>query len=293
MSPISPKARGTWLMVTAVLVLSPDALLISMVGTDPWVLVFWRGLLTACTLSVAMVSAYGLRAFGEGFKLGLAGMMTAVFFAMSTISFVLSVRMTSAANTLVILAAMPLFAAILTRVFLGERVPARTWWAVAVGFGGIAVLFAGSITSGSPVGDLLALFTALMMASNFTIIRRNSHLNMVPAVITSGILTTLVTFSLSNPLSPGTGDIILLVLMGSVILPIPLVLMTVAPKLIPAAEVSLIMLLETFLGPFWVWLVLSEKPPGETVIGGGVLVVTLIAHAVVGLKEQKTVIGNQ
>jgi drug/metabolite transporter (DMT)-like permease len=181
---------------------------------------------------------------------------------------------------------MPLFAAILTRIFLGERVPARTWWAVAVGFTGIAVLFSGSITSGSPVGDLLALFTALMMASNFTIIRRYSHLNMVPAVIFSGILTTLVTFFIADPLSPGTGDILLLALMGSVILPIPLVLMTVAPKLIPAAEVSLIMLLETFLGPFWVWLVLSERPPGETLLGGGILIATLAVHALVGWKEQ-------
>jgi drug/metabolite transporter (DMT)-like permease len=105
---------------------------------------------------------------------------------------------------------------------------------------------------------------------------------MVPAVILSGVLTTLLTVSLSNPFSPGTGDILLLAIMGSVILPIPLVLMTVAPKLIPAAEVSLIMLLETFLGPFWVWLVLSERPPGETVIGGGVLVTTLIVHAILG-----------
>ena len=272
-------------MVAAVLVLSPDALLITLVGTDPWVLVFWRGLLTACTLSVAMVSAYGLSAFVEGFKLGLPGMLAGLFFAMSTISFVLSVRMTSAANTLVILAAMPLFAAILTRVFLGEKVPRRTWWAVVVGFSGIAVLFSGSITSGSPVGDLLAIFTALMMASNFTIIRRHSHLNMVPAVILSGILTSLVTSMISNPFSTGTGDILLLALMGSVILPIPLVLMTVAPKLIPTAEVSLIMLLETFLGPFWVWLALGEKPPGETLIGGAVLIGTLALHALVGRSE--------
>ena len=73
--------------------------------------------------------------------------------------------------------------------------------------------------------------------------------------------------------------------MGSVVLPIPLVLMTVVPKLIPAAEVSLIMLLETFLGPFWVWLVIGERPPGETLIGGAVLIGTLAVHAAAGLKE--------
>ncbi len=286
MSPLSPKTRGTLLMVTAVLVLSPDALLITAVGSDPWVLVFWRGLLTACTLTVAMASAYGVRAFGEGMKLGAAGIVTGIFFAMSTISFVHSVRMTSAANTLVIIAAMPLFAAILTRVFTGEKVPGRTWAAVAAGFAGIAVVFSGSITSGSPVGDLLALFTALMMASNFTIIRRNRHLNMIPAVILSGVLTSVVTVFISDPFSPGTGDILLLAVMGTVVLPIPLALITVAPKLIPAAEVGLIMLLETFLGPFWVWVAMGERPPRETLLGGGILIGTLAIHALVGWKEQ-------
>jgi drug/metabolite transporter (DMT)-like permease len=110
---------------------------------------------------------------------------------------------------------------------------------------------------------------------------------MIPAVILSGVLTSLVTAFLSNPLSPGTGDILLLAVMGSVILPIPLAIMTVAPKLIPAAEVSLIMLLETFLGPFWVWLVLSERPPGQTLVGGGILIGTLAVHAAVGMRGQE------
>ncbi|MDF1535978.1 MAG: DMT family transporter [bacterium] len=285
MSPLQPKSRGTLLMVTAVFVLSPDALLISLVGSDPWVLIFWRGLLTASTLTVAMICARGGRAFGEAMKLGAAGIVTGLFFGMSTISFVLSVRMTSAANTLVIIAAMPLFSAILTRVFTGEKVPGRTWAAVAAGFAGIAVVFSGSVTKGNPAGDLLALLTALLMASNFVIIRRNSHLNMIPAVILSGVLTSLVTAFISDPLSPGTGDILMLVVMGSVVLPIPLALMTVAPKLIPAAEVGLIMLLETFLGPFWVWLALGEKPPGETLLGGGILIATLALHAVAGLRK--------
>jgi len=234
-----------------------------------------------------MTCAYGARSFREGMKLGAVGVVAGLFFGMSTISFVLSIRMTSAANTLVIIAAMPLFAAILTRVFTGEKVPGRTWAAVAAGFVGIAVVFSGSLTKGSPVGDLLALLTALVLASNFVIIRRNSHLNMIPAVILSGVLTSLVTVFLSNPLSPGTGDILLLAVMGSVILPIPLAIMTVAPKLIPAAEVSLIMLLETFLGPFWVWLVLSERPPGETLVGGAILMGTLALHAVFGMRGQE------
>jgi drug/metabolite transporter (DMT)-like permease len=212
--------------------------------------------------------------------------MVGVFFGVSTISFVWSVRLTAAANTLVIIAAMPLFAAILTGIFLSERVPGRTWIAVTAGFAGIVVIFSGSLYKGSILGDLLALLTALLMAANFVIIRSRKEISMIPAVVLSGLMTTLFTLFISKPLTVDRVDMIMLAIMGSVVLPVPLTLMTVAPKLIPAAEVSLIMLLETFLGPLWVWLALAERPATETFLGGGVLVTTLIVHALAGKSRE-------
>jgi drug/metabolite transporter (DMT)-like permease len=194
----------------------------------------------------------------------------------------MSVRMTTAANTLVIIAAMPLFAAVFTRIFLLEKVPARTWAAVIAGFSGIVVIFYGTWTAGSVVGDLLALVTATMMAANFVIIRSRRDISMLPAVVLSGLVTTVITAFITDPFSTTVSDFFLLCAMGAVVLPVPLALMTVAPKLIPAAEVSLIMLLETFLGPLWVWLAIGERPAIETVIGGGVLLTTLIFHALTG-----------
>ncbi len=282
MTPISEKARGTLIMVCAVVILSPDALLISVVSVDPWTLVFWRGLLTSCTLAAALLFAHGKRAFRVALSVGPAGAVAGIFFGASTISFVLSVRLTTAANTLVLIAAMPLFAALFTRIFLSEKVPRRTWLAVFAGFVGIAVLFSGSITSGHFLGDVLALCTASLMAANFIIIRSHRQVSMVPAVVLSGMMTTMLTAFISDPFSTGTSDMLLLSVMGSVVLPVPLVLITVAPKLIPAAEVSLIMLLETFLGPFWVWIAVGERPAAETFLGGGILVVTLVAHGWMG-----------
>ena len=276
------KIRGTLLMVLAVLVLSPDALLISLVSTDPWTLVFWRGFLTACTLMVALFLSHGRETLVEVSRMGRTGILAGFFFGVSTISFVWSVRLTAAANTLVIIAAMPLFAAILTGIFLSERVPGRTWIAVTVGFAGIVAIFSGSLNKGSIFGDLLALLTAILMAANFVIIRSRKEISMIPAVVLSGLMTTLFTLFINKPLTVDRVDIIMLAVMGSVVLPIPLTLMTVAPKLIPAAEVSLIMLLETFLGPLWVWLALAERPARETFLGGGLLVTTLIVHALTG-----------
>ena len=282
MTPAKDRRRGVLFMVLAVVVLSPDALLITVTGADVWTVVFWRGLLTALTLATALVFTHGREVVREGLRMGPFGILAGVFFGTSTLSFVMSVRLTAAANTLVIIAAMPLFAAVFTRLFLAEPVPPRTWVAITTGFAGIALLFGGSLSRGSVLGDLLALVTAILMASNFVIIRAHSRVSMLPAVVLSGVLTTLVTGFLCHPFSVETGDVLLLIVMGTVVLPIPLALMTVAPKLLPAPEVSLIMLLETFLGPFWVWLATGERPVPETVLGGGLLVATLVVHALAG-----------
>jgi len=292
MTPKSEKVRGSLFMVSAILILSPDALLISLISVDPWTLVFWRGLLTSCTLAAALVLSHGKRVFQEGLRVGPAGIMTGVFFAASTISFVMSIRLTTAANTLVIVASTPLFAAIFTRIFLSEKVPRRTWIAVVAGFSGIVVIFSGSLSAGSVTGDLLALATASFMAANFVIIRRYKEVSMIPAVVLSGVLTTMFAAFTAEPLSVGASDMLLLSVMGTVVMPIPLALMTVAPKLIPAAEVSLIMLLETFLGPLWVWLFIGQRPAGETVVGGGLLVLTLIVHALVGWRDPGMEVGE-
>jgi drug/metabolite transporter (DMT)-like permease len=281
----SDHLRGLLLMVLAVLVLTPDALLVSLIKSDPWTLVFWRGLITALTLTVALAVMHGRDMIKKTWEVGLPGIVVGLLFGCSTISFVMSIRLTTAANTLVIIASMPLFAAVFTRIFLKEKVPLRTWMAAIAGFGGIAILFSGSLGGGALFGDLLALVTACFMAGNFVLIRRFEKISMIPAVIFSGILTTLAVAPVSNPGIFDSIDFLYLILMGTVVLPVPLAIMTVAPKLIPAPEVSLVLLLETFFGPLWVWMVLNERPAKETVIGGLLLISTLIVHSILSMRE--------
>ena len=285
MAPMTDQTRGTLLMVSAMVILSPDALLISVINTDPWTLVFWRGLLTAVTLSFTLVFNHGKGVLREIIRMGPAGILAGILFGVSTVSFVMSIRMTTAANTLVIVAATPLFAAIFTRIFLSEKVPRRTWVAVMTGFSGIIIIFGGILSGGRIFGDSLALVTATIMAGNFVIIRSHKKVSMIPSVVLSGLLTTIFTVFLVSPFTVSAQDILLLSVLGSVVMPIPLAIMTVAPKLIPAAEVSLIMLLETFLAPLWVWLVIGQVPAIETVLGGSVLVATLILHALAGRRD--------
>jgi len=280
----SQHIRGTAMMIAAVIVLSPDSLLISLIAADRWTLIFWRGLLSGLTLGVSMFFDGSGKPLQKIRDMGGPGIISAILFSLSTICFVFSVSLTTAANTLVIMAATPLFAALFTSVFLRELIPARTWIAVMVGFSGLAILFWGSIGGGKITGDILAVMCACIIAGNFVLIRRYRQIDMIPAVAFSGILTALSVLPMCDGIMLQSSDILYLILMGTIVLPIPLAVFTIVPKLITAAEVSLILLLETFLGPLWVWMAIGQEPSFRTVIGGVVLTVTIAVHSFVGLR---------
>ena len=275
--------QGLIISVSAVLILSPDALIISLIATDRWTLIFWRGLLTGLALLLFLWLTNGKTLAARIREMGRPGIMVTLLFSVSTITFVNSVILTTAANTLVIIAAAPLFAAFFSRAFLGEIIPLRTWVAVTAGFAGVAILLGSSLGGGALLGDLLALVTAFLLAVNLVIIRRSRSVSMIPATAFSGLLTAAVLLPLASPLSPSGSDFLLLVILGAFILPIALGLLTLAPRYLPAPEVSLILLLETVLGPYWVWMVLGEVPAAATFMGGALVLCSIVFNSALGL----------
>jgi len=277
--------RGTFMMVFGVLVLSPDTLLIYLVDADSWTIVFWRGVLVALTIFAAMTVHYRRDVIRRFTDIGREGMISAALFGITSITFVTSVTLTTAANTLVIVASAPLFAAIFSRIFLREWVPMRTWAASAVGLFAMVIIFSGSLGGGALAGDILALVTTICLAANFIVIRVHKEVSMVPAAAMGGIVCALVALPFASPASIHPGDILPMIIMGTIVLPFPLVMITVAPKLIPAPEVGLIMLLETALGPLWVWLVVGQRASVETLVGGGVILATLVVHNILAFRQ--------
>ncbi len=279
--------RGVLLMFLGVLVLSPDTLLIYLVSADRWTLLFWRGSLIALTIFAGMITVYRLDTLKKLTGIGIGGVVVGILIATSTISFVAAVTITTAANALVIVAASPLFAAVLSRLLLRELVPTRTWVAACAGLLSIVILMWGSAGHGSMAGDLLALVTSLSMALNFIIVRVFRGVSMIPAAGIGGLLCAVVVLPLAGAVSISRGDVIPLLLMGTIVLPVPLVIMTIAPRLIPAPEVGLILLLETVLGPLWVWLVVGQKPALETAVGGSLLLITLMCHSLLAFRQAR------
>lgn len=287
------RLKGLVLVVGAVLVLSPDVLIIRLIETDRWTLLWGRGLLMAIGLAAYLGLRYRGEAVARARAIGRAGVFAAALFTGSTMMFVSSATLTTAANTLVILSAAPLFAAVFSRVFLKELVPARTWIAVAVAVAAIALIFAGSIGGGTLVGDLCAVASAACLAGYLVVLSHARAVSMIPALALSGLMVAAIMAPVADPLGVTPRDMALLALLGLLIMPIAFGQLTEGSRYLPPAEVSLITLLEMVLAPFWVWLAIGEVPGLATVIGGAVLLATLIAHAILGLRTTPPTAARQ
>ncbi len=279
------RAKGIFLTSLGVLILTPDAVLIRLIQADPWTLLFWRGLLQCVALLLGYLVVYRGRAVAEFFSAGRFGLLVGISYAAGNMLFIHSIRTTSVANTLLILSTSPLIAALYSHVFLKEKTPLRTWLAALAGLIGVAIIFSGSGKAGGSTGDILAFIAACCMAGTFVMIRAARVGNMIPAVAISGLVVSLFTVSLAPTLVVSTRDVGLLILLGGVVIPVSFSLITLGPRYISAPEVSLLMLIETALGPTWVWLVFGEMPTLRTFVGGAVLLGALITHTVIGLRR--------
>jgi len=216
----------------------------------------------------------------------MVGLAIAVIFSCNTFAFLAAVRYTTVANTLIILSGTPFFAAVLSLIILKEPVARRTWVAIAATLFGIGVIVWDGLGSGGYFGDLMALLAAVLLAFKLTIVRQQRRINMIPALALSGLIFALMAIVIAGePARPDTAQIIWLLLMGLAVITPATALLTLGPRYLSAPEVSLLMLLETVLGPVWVWLVIEETPTPLALTGGAIVVSTLMIHALAGLRK--------
>jgi drug/metabolite transporter (DMT)-like permease len=280
----SSHIKGLLITFTAVVILSPDALLVRLIHCDVWTLLFWRCLLTGSMQALFLAVIYR-RQFLQSFRnIGRIGLISAGIVTTGSFFFVNALRHTAAANALIILAATPLFSSLLSWLFLRDKIARRTWIAITICFGGILLIFSGSLRSGLLFGDLLALGATLMWASNLVVLRKGKAVNMVPANLLGNLMVVPITLLAgAQPLSVSPTDMTYLIVLGGIVLPVSFTLITVGPRYLPAPEVSLILLTETILGPIWVWLALNEVPQATTLVAGALIISTLALHTFMSL----------
>ena len=254
---------------------------------------FWRSFFTAISLLVILPLWQGPGVFrrmpwGQG-AFWFSGVCWGVMFT----AFMMALTLTSVGNVLVTMAVGPLVTALIARIFIGHRLPARTWIAIVVAGLGIAYMFASQVDldglgQGSTVlGLLVALMVPLAAATNWTIVQRSqshgSRIDLVPSVLLGAVLSSLVTLPLSFPFTATSTDMAWLALLGLVQLAIPCVLAVQCARVLKAPEVALLALLEVIFGILWAWWGANETPTREVLLGGALVIGALLGNELLGM----------
>ena len=285
LSRLSTKSVGLLLVVFGGLVISFDALLVRLAQTDTANVIFWRGVFIFISMFAVQLIRQRrspIRAFLDG---GAPAMGSSLFWGVGGVLFVSAVMYTDVANAVVIISLSPLFAGLLTRLFGIERLPLRTWPAIACAISGVILVFYGSLGTGGMLGNAIALLAALNIGSNLTLLRRNTWLDPLPLICVGGAIMALLSLPFASPLSLEPRTYLVLALMGLIQMPTAQILISLSTRYLPSPEVSLFLLIETICAPIWVWLALGEEPPGLTFLGGGIILATLAVHFWLGLRE--------
>jgi RarD protein len=213
-------------------------------------------------------------------SLGYAGLGFAVSLAVASGAFIVALNHSSVAQVLFIQSIAPVLAALLGWAVLGERVSRRTTIAMLVALLGVGVMV-GSPGGGSALGSGLAVVMALGFAVGIVIARHRRDVSMAPATVLAQLMLLVVAapFALAENSHVSGPDLLWLVLLGAGQIGLGLILFTIGARLIPAAQVALISLLEVVLGPMWVWLAMGERPGAATFVGGAIVVAAVILQA--------------
>jgi drug/metabolite transporter (DMT)-like permease len=218
--------------------------------------------------------------------IGRAGLAVTVLMAVSSGTFIAALNYTSVANVLFLQALAPVLAAVLG-TFVGEPVARRTWLAMAIAVAGVGLMVGGPSHPGA-AGVTLSLLMAVSFAGTIVITRHQREVSMAPATCLSQVLVFVAAAPFADPGSVDGSDLALLIGLGVGQIGLGLIFLTIGARLIPAAEVALITLLEIVLGPLWVWLALSEQPSATTLAGGAVVLAAVVIQAV-GEPEEPSV----
>ena len=279
-------SRGLILGAVGGLALSVDIPLIRLAGSDPFTVMGARGFGLALVLFLLWrfwlhkkPETYDLLSDWDFLLVGTLSGLNNIFFTMAVFN-------TSTANVVFILAFNAMLAAVLSWLWMRERLGWHTWAAIFATILGVGIIVSDGVTTGNLAGDLMALICAVLLAFSLTLARKSGKdMSLAPGFggMVSGLFALpMILFVTTWPEAP-----IWLALDAMVFVPLAGVCLWMAPRFIPAPHVALFYLLETVLAPLWVWFVFAEVPGTRVFIGGTIVVSALLVHSFFELKSER------
>ncbi|MEE9588204.1 MAG: DMT family transporter [Hyphomicrobiaceae bacterium] len=287
--PIKPSDRDR---VVAIAMIAVSSIILSFGGlivrnieeADPWQINFYRASGLSVAIAVVLAVNYRGEAVDRIRRSGLAGVIAGGSLAAAGMSYIQAITHTTVANTMFTLAAIPFITAAMAWLFLQERLRLATVVSMAMAFIGIMLMVVDGFGLGATYGNLMALATALFFSIFAIIVRKNRNIDMLPALLISGIAIMLTTLSVRyGQLSIGWHDLMLCIVWGGLMSGFANWMFIAASRHLAAAELTLFMLLEFALAPIWVWLFLSEGPTRWSLIGGLVVITSVCGRTLLEL----------
>ena len=278
------KIPGYVLIVMGAFFLSWGGLLVrEFDGNDIWQILFWRAFFFTITLIIFIYYTYKKEAVSAIKKSGLPGIIGGFAMSLGFIAYIVSMTETTVANVLFIISTQTIWLAIFGYLFLKEKISLKTFLSIILAMIGIAVMIGGSLNKGSLFGNLIALFIPINFAFLILLIRKFSKLDLVPALFYAGVIIVIVAFFMSETILISKHNLLVSFLLGSFQHACGFICIVIGARSTPAVVVGLLMLTETLLGPFWVFLFLNEIPPMSVFVGGSIIVIAVIFKTI----EQK------
>ena len=288
---LTNKQKGLGLSLIGVLLITPDSLFLRLIDLGAWELVFYRGLVPFICLIIVLSFYYRSQFIKAFLVLGIPGLIYAILIALGSTTFVISIENTYVANTLIMIALLPFATAILSSIFLKEHPSKRMWLTIIACFAVVLFIFYDSYQGNRLYGDFFGLLTAIMVGGSAVVVRYGKNFNFLPALLLSKFFIMLIAIifmqNFPETLFVDQKNLYLIIAMGVFAVFIPLAMITLAPRYIPAYEVEIFFVLETILGPVWVWLVIHEQPTNKTIIGGVFIIIIILIHTILELRENK------
>ncbi len=284
-------ARAVWTMVGATFLWSIAGVVTRQIEhARSFELTFWRSLFTVLSLLVLLPAWRGRGALrplvSGGRSLWLSGLCWSVMFT----AFMVGITLMSVANVLVTMACGPLLTAVVAWIFIGHRIAARTWVAIALAGLGIAWMFGTQVRDVPLAGTLVALCIPLAAAVNWTVVQhaqsQGESVDLMPAVLIGAALSALATLPFAWPFAASTHDLALLALLGLVQLAIPCLLVVQSGRVLKAPEMALLGLLEVIFGILLAWWGAGERPGPAVLTGGALVIGALVFNEWLAWREQ-------
>ena len=284
---LSNTQKGTLLAFIGVMIVTPDSLIIRLVSIDTWNLLFYRSLFPGTALLIGYFVFFSARAAQDFMSIGKPGLLNAVLIMGSNITFILALANTDVANALIMISLVPIIASIFSFIFLHEKPQLITWICSLGCLIAVIYIFYESYELNRYLGDFYGLLCAAFVGASLTVMRSSPNINFVPSYILGKLLTACVAVFFVSSFIINSTDLILLSLM-IITVGVSFVFISIAPQFISSPEVGIFFLLETALGPLWVWLFIIEAPTQKTLIGGIFIIIIIFIHSYYMIRKERS-----